>query len=87
METGATDGLYFRNAGFRFTAPPVCSSTSTTSGHGRDERIGVQDYYDGAEYIYQLVKAVTSHHGEERWTGRRRRRADALSHVDGQPAS
>jgi len=27
--------------------------------HGRDERIGVQNYYDGAEYIYQLVKAVS----------------------------
>jgi acetylornithine deacetylase/succinyl-diaminopimelate desuccinylase-like protein len=28
--------------------------------HGKDERIGVQDYYDGAEYIYQLVKEVSS---------------------------
>jgi hypothetical protein len=27
--------------------------------HGRDERIGVQDYYDGLEYTYRLVRALS----------------------------
>jgi len=61
METGATDGLYFRNAGIPvYGVSGVFVDINDIRAHGRDERIGVQDYYDGAEYIYQLVKAVTS---------------------------
>ena len=61
METGATDGLYFRNAGVPvYGVSGVFVDINDIRAHGRDERIGVQDYYDGAEYIYQLVKAVTS---------------------------
>ena len=61
METGATDGLYFRNAGVPvYGVSGVFVDINDIRAHGRDERIGVQDYYDGAEYIYQLVKAVSS---------------------------
>jgi acetylornithine deacetylase/succinyl-diaminopimelate desuccinylase-like protein len=28
--------------------------------HGRDERIIVSSFYDGVEYIYQLVKEVAT---------------------------
>src|SRR3989442_237603 len=60
METGATDGLYLRNAGIPvYGVSGVVVDINDIRAHGRDERIGVQDYYDGAEYIYQLVKAVT----------------------------
>ncbi len=61
METGSTDGLSFRNAGIPvYGVSGVFVDINDIRAHGRDERIGVQDYYDGAEYIYQLVKAVTS---------------------------
>jgi acetylornithine deacetylase/succinyl-diaminopimelate desuccinylase-like protein len=61
METGATDGLYLRNAGIPvYGVSGVFVDINDIRAHGRDERIGVQDYYDGAEYIYQLVKAVSS---------------------------
>jgi acetylornithine deacetylase/succinyl-diaminopimelate desuccinylase-like protein len=61
METGATDGLYLRNAGLPvYGVSGVFVDINDIRAHGRDERIGVQDYYDGAEYIYQLVKAVSS---------------------------
>jgi len=61
METGATDGLYFRNAGIPvYGVSGVFVDINDIRAHGRDERIGVQDFYDGAEYIYQLVKAVAS---------------------------
>src|SRR6266550_1854568 len=64
METGATDGLYFRNAGIPvYGVSGVFVDINDIRAHGRDERIGVQDYYDGAEYIYQLVKAVSSRGG------------------------
>jgi len=26
--------------------------------HGRDERVLVKSFYDGAEYLYRLVKAL-----------------------------
>lgn len=61
METGATDGLFLRNAGYPvYGVSGVFVDINDIRAHGRDERIGVQDYYDGAEYIYQLVKAVSS---------------------------
>lgn len=61
METGATDGLYLRNAGVPvYGVSGVFVDINDVRAHGKDERIGVQDYYDGAEYIYQLVKAVSS---------------------------
>ncbi|MFN2572386.1 MAG: M20/M25/M40 family metallo-hydrolase [Gemmatimonadales bacterium] len=61
METGATDGLFLRNAGIPvYGISGVFVDINDVRAHGRDERIGVQDYYDGAEYIYQLVKEVSS---------------------------
>ncbi|MGH8733839.1 MAG: M20/M25/M40 family metallo-hydrolase, partial [Burkholderiales bacterium] len=54
METGATDGLFLRNAGIPvYGVSGVFVDINDIRAHGRDERIGVQDYYDGAEYIYQ----------------------------------
>jgi acetylornithine deacetylase/succinyl-diaminopimelate desuccinylase-like protein len=64
METGATDGLFLRNAGIPvYGISGVFVDIDDVRAHGRDERIGVKDYYDGAEYIYQLVKAVSGSGG------------------------
>ena len=61
METGATDGLYFRNTGIPvYGVSGVFVDINDIRAHGRDERIGVQDFYDGAEYIYQLTKELSS---------------------------
>jgi acetylornithine deacetylase/succinyl-diaminopimelate desuccinylase-like protein len=61
METGATDGLFFRNAGVPvYGVSGVFVDVNDIRAHGKDERIGVQDFYDGAEYIYQLAKELTS---------------------------
>jgi acetylornithine deacetylase/succinyl-diaminopimelate desuccinylase-like protein len=61
METGATDGLYLRNAGIPvYGVSGVSIDINDIRAHGRDERVGVQDFYDGAEYIYRLLKAVSS---------------------------
>jgi acetylornithine deacetylase/succinyl-diaminopimelate desuccinylase-like protein len=61
METGATDGLYFRQQGI-----PTYGITGTAADlddvrmHGKDERMAVQDFYDGLEFEYQLVRAISS---------------------------
>jgi acetylornithine deacetylase/succinyl-diaminopimelate desuccinylase-like protein len=58
MSTGATDGLYFRNAGI-----PVYGVSGLfypeTFAHGMNERIPVKAFYDGLEFMYRLVKSVT----------------------------
>jgi acetylornithine deacetylase/succinyl-diaminopimelate desuccinylase-like protein len=28
--------------------------------HGKDERIGVQDFYDGVEFNYKLIRELSS---------------------------
>lgn len=61
METGATDGLYFRQIGI-----PTYGITGTAVDlddvrmHGKDERMAVRDFYDGLEFEYQLIKAISS---------------------------
>jgi acetylornithine deacetylase/succinyl-diaminopimelate desuccinylase-like protein len=61
MSTGATDGLYVRNAGIPvYGAAAVFERIDDIRAHGRDERIGVKAYHDAAEYWYQLVKTLAS---------------------------
>lgn len=58
MSTGATDGLYFRNAGI-----PVYGVSGLfypeTFSHGMNERIPVRAFYEGLEFMYRLVRGVT----------------------------
>lgn len=59
MSTGATDGLFFRNAGI-----PVYGVSGLfypdTGAHGMNERIPVAAFYDGLEFMYRLVRTITS---------------------------
>jgi acetylornithine deacetylase/succinyl-diaminopimelate desuccinylase-like protein len=59
METGATDGAYLRAAGIpTYGVSGVFIDIDDNRAHGRDERIIVSSFYDGVEYIYQLVREV-----------------------------
>ena len=61
METGATDGLFLRNAGMPvYGFNGIFYDVDDIRSHGRDERIGVREFYDGLEFQYRLVKAVSS---------------------------
>jgi acetylornithine deacetylase/succinyl-diaminopimelate desuccinylase-like protein len=57
MSTGATDGLYLRNAGI-----PVYGVSGLfygeTFSHGMNERIPVASFYEGQEFLYRLVKRL-----------------------------
>jgi len=59
MSTGATDGLYFRNAGI-----PVYGVSGLfydqPNAHGMNEHIPVKSFYEGQEFLYRLVKALSS---------------------------
>jgi acetylornithine deacetylase/succinyl-diaminopimelate desuccinylase-like protein len=62
MSTGATDGKQLRAAGI-----PVYGISGTfvdvddVRAHGRDERVGVKEFYDGVEFMYRFMKALSSH--------------------------
>ncbi|HTE32027.1 MAG TPA: M20/M25/M40 family metallo-hydrolase, partial [Chryseolinea sp.] len=57
MSTGATDGAHLRNAGIpTYGVCGIFSDVSDVRAHGKDERIGVKAFYEGQEFLYQLVK-------------------------------
>jgi hypothetical protein len=61
MSTGASDGLYVRNAGIPvYGVSAVFERIDDIRAHGRDERIGVKAFHEAAHYWYQLVKTLAS---------------------------
>ncbi len=61
MLTGATDGLYLRNAGIpTYGVSGIFEDINDVRAHGRDERVGVKPYYEGREFLDRLVRALTS---------------------------
>ncbi|HEV3057071.1 MAG TPA: M20/M25/M40 family metallo-hydrolase [Vicinamibacterales bacterium] len=63
METGATDGAFLRAAGIpTYGVSGVFIDIDDNRAHGRDERIIVKEFYDGVEFIYQLVRDLAVSH-------------------------
>ena len=61
MSTGATDGKYLRIAGIpTYGIACMFFDMEDDRSHGRDERVGVQDFYDGVEFGYRFLKALSS---------------------------
>jgi len=61
MDVGASDGIYLRGGGIpTYGISGVSMDVNDNRAHGKDERIGVKEFYDGLEYIYVLMKAFTS---------------------------
>jgi acetylornithine deacetylase/succinyl-diaminopimelate desuccinylase-like protein len=61
MSTGASDGRYLRKAGIPvYGISGIFANVNDIRAHGKDERIGVQDFYNGIEFMYRFIKALTS---------------------------
>jgi len=62
MSTGATDSRFFRALGVpAFGVSGLFSDpTVDARAHGRDERMRVQSYYEGQEFLWRLTRALTS---------------------------
>lgn len=61
MSTGATDGLYARNAGIPvYGVSALFGPEGDIRAHGRDERVGVTAFFESAQYWYLLVKTLSS---------------------------
>ncbi|NJN53234.1 MAG: M20/M25/M40 family metallo-hydrolase, partial [Gammaproteobacteria bacterium] len=60
MSSGATDGLFFRQIGIPvYGVSGLFSDIDDVRSHGRDERMLVQSYYDGLEFLDRLVRAYS----------------------------
>ena len=61
LVTGATDGLYLRNMGIpTYGVSGLFGNLDDNRAHGMDERLGVKQFYEGIEFLYRLVKALSS---------------------------
>jgi acetylornithine deacetylase/succinyl-diaminopimelate desuccinylase-like protein len=61
MSTGASDGRYLRKAGIPvYGVSGNFEDVNDIRAHGRDERLGVQDFYNGVEFMYRFIKALAS---------------------------
>ena len=61
MSTGATDGLFLRNAGIRtYGVSGIFGDVDDARAHGKDERLLVSSFYEGREFLHRLVRALSS---------------------------
>jgi len=59
MSTGATDGLYLRQIGVPiYGVSGLFGDMDDVRAHGRDERMGVKDFYDGQEFLWYVVNGL-----------------------------
>ena len=60
MSTGATDGLYLRKEGIPvYGVSGLFGDMDDVRAHGQDERISIQNFYEGQEFLFRLVKALS----------------------------
>jgi acetylornithine deacetylase/succinyl-diaminopimelate desuccinylase-like protein len=61
MSTGATDGLYLRNGEIpTYGVDATFGDVDDVRAHGKDERVGVKQYFEGLEFQYRLIKSLSS---------------------------
>ncbi len=60
MSTGATDGRSLRATGIpTYGVQGFFYERDDVRAHGRDERIGVRSFYEGQQFLYELVKTLS----------------------------
>src|ERR1700681_1941165 len=60
MSAGATDGSYLRNAGIpTYGHSGLAGDIYDIRAHGKDERVLINSFYQGEEYLYRLVKMLS----------------------------
>jgi acetylornithine deacetylase/succinyl-diaminopimelate desuccinylase-like protein len=61
METGASDSIYTVAAGLpSYGVSGVAIDQDDVRAHGKDERVRVGAFYDGVEFYYRYLKAMTN---------------------------
>jgi acetylornithine deacetylase/succinyl-diaminopimelate desuccinylase-like protein len=63
MSTGASDSKYLRRAGIpAYGISGMFTDMDDVRAHGKDERIGVSDFYQGVDFMYRFIKEITQVH-------------------------
>jgi acetylornithine deacetylase/succinyl-diaminopimelate desuccinylase-like protein len=61
MLAAATDGAFLRNAGIpTYGHSGRAGEFSENRAHGKDERLLVKSFFESTEYMYRLVKMLSS---------------------------
>jgi acetylornithine deacetylase/succinyl-diaminopimelate desuccinylase-like protein len=61
MSTGATDGKYLRRQSIPvYGVSGMFGDMDDVRAHGKDERIGINEFYDGVEFMYRFMKTISS---------------------------
>ena len=61
MASGASDGKFLRAAGIPvYGITGMFTDMDDVRAHGKDERLGVKEFYNGVEFIYRFIKVLTS---------------------------
>lgn len=61
METGASDSIYTIAAGLpSYGINGVAIDSDDIRAHGKDERLRAESFYDGVDFYYRFLKAITS---------------------------
>lgn len=59
MDPWSTDGLHFRLAGILvYGLSGIFFDMNDNRSHGQDERVGVQEFYEGVEFMYQVMRTL-----------------------------
>jgi len=60
MVMGGTDGMYLRAAGIpTYGVQGIFFDSEDIRFHGKDERLGVKQFYEGQTFLYELVKLLS----------------------------
>jgi acetylornithine deacetylase/succinyl-diaminopimelate desuccinylase-like protein len=60
MTAGATDGRFLRAAGIpTFGHSGLAADIFDVRAHGKDERVSIKAMFEGEQYLYELVKALS----------------------------
>ena len=61
MNAGATDGIYTRAAGLpTYGVAGIAVDRDDVHAHGRDERVAVASFYQGNQFFYRYLQALTA---------------------------
>ncbi len=61
MSSGASDNVFFRRAGLpTFGVSGTFVEESDLRAHGRDERVGVNEFYESLEFSYRLIRSLAA---------------------------
>lgn len=59
MDPWSSDGPYFRRAGIPvYGLSAVFNDVDDIRSHGRDERVGITEFYEGVEFMYRFIRAI-----------------------------